>query len=107
MPEYELINQTHLQHHRRTAILTRESHIVILAQTEMLVREDQLLPLESEIEDNAQMSGVGDHHRQILARDVREESEQESLRIGGSEPNTNVLGNCRSPRAEEVVLDQR
>lgn len=51
----------HRQHHSRPGILPLEAHVVILAEAEVLVRIDQFLPLEPEIEDDTQMAGIRDH----------------------------------------------
>lgn len=53
------------------------------------------------------LTRVRHHEREVFPSDVREESEQESLGVGGGETHADLLRDGGAPRAQEVVLYYR
>ena len=79
--------------------------IMELPGQEVLLGEDHLLPLEAEVEDEAQVARVGHHQRQVLMTDIGVSAQQETLGIGRGEADMDLLGDGGLIVALEVVLD--
>ncbi len=88
-----------------TLVVALDKHVMILARHEVLLREDQLLPFESKVEDETDMSRIRHHQREKLLAHVRFQSDEEPLRIGRRETHMDPLGNRRLVLALEVVFD--
>lgn len=78
----------------RAGIFPGEPQVMVLAKSEVFLGIDDLLSFEAEIEDDPQVTGVGDHYRQIFAGYVRRETEQEAMWICRCEANSDFFGDC-------------
>ncbi len=88
-----------------TLVVALDKHVMILARHEVLLGKDQLLSLESKIEDETDMSRIRHHEGEKLLAHVRFQPDEEPLRIGRRETHMDPLGNRRLVLALEVVLD--
>ena len=93
-------------HHEFSALIEPlDAHVVELSGQKVLLGEHHLLPLETEVEDQAQVAGIGDHQGQVFFADVGVGAQQESLGIRGGEADVDLLGDGGLVVSLKVVAD--
>ena len=92
-------------HYAGAELLSADSDVVKLAGGEVVALENDFASLEAKIEDESQMTAVGDLERHIFFADVGVEAHQESFRIGCGETDADLLCQRRFVSTGEIVLD--